>query len=42
MPAAEFTDSETEVRCVDLDPTGNISVAGSDDGKLERKMQIVR
>jgi hypothetical protein len=32
VPAAEFTDSETEIRCVDLDPSGNIAVSGSDDG----------
>jgi WD40 repeat protein len=32
VPSAEFTDSETEIRCVDLDPTGNLAVSGSDDG----------
>jgi WD40 repeat protein len=35
VPAAEFTDSETEIRCVDLDPSGNIAVSGSDDGMRE-------
>ena len=35
VPAAEFTDSETEIRCVDLDPSGNIAVSGSDDGTWE-------
>jgi factor associated with neutral sphingomyelinase activation len=34
VPAAEFTDSETEIRCVDLDPSGNIAVAGADDGSI--------
>jgi len=34
VPAAEFTDSETEIRCVDIDPSGNIAVYGSDDGSL--------
>eukprot|EP00026_Physarum_polycephalum_P001800 Phypoly_transcript_01803.p1 GENE.Phypoly_transcript_01803~~Phypoly_transcript_01803.p1 ORF type:complete len:984 (+),score=105.94 Phypoly_transcript_01803:185-3136(+) len=34
VPVAEFTDSETEIRCVDLDPSGNIAVSGSDDGSI--------
>lgn len=34
VPIAEFTDSETEIRCVDLDRDGNLAVSGSDDGTI--------
>jgi len=34
VPTADFIDSETEIRCVDIDPRGDIAVSGSDDGNI--------